>query len=68
MIIMRTTVTIEKDTMDKLMRETKAKSKASAVREAIREYLMLKKKGKIKAMKGRLDFDMTADEIRHDER
>ena len=67
-IKMRTTVTIEKDTMDKLMRETKAKSKASAVREAIREYLRLEKRAKIKAMKGRLGFDMTADEIRHDER
>lgn len=65
---MRTTVTIEKDTMDKLMRETKAKSKASAVREAIREYLRLEKKAKIRAMRGKLDFDMTADEIRHDER
>ncbi|MFO7979928.1 MAG: type II toxin-antitoxin system VapB family antitoxin [Candidatus Aminicenantes bacterium] len=65
---MRTTVTIEKEIMDKLMRQTKAKSKASAVREAISEYLKKEKKEKIMAMKGQLKFDMTAEEIRHNER
>jgi len=66
--IMRATVTIEKDKLDDLMKETKSKSKASAVKIAINEYLKRKKIEKIKSMKGKLQFDMTADEIRHRER
>jgi hypothetical protein len=65
---MRATVTIEKDKLDNLMKETKSKSKASAVKIAINEYLKRKNIEKIKAMKGKLQFDMTADEIRHRER
>jgi hypothetical protein len=65
---MRATVTIEKDKLDDLMKETKSKSKASAVKIAINEYLKRKKIEKIKSMKGKLQFDMTADEIRHRER
>ena len=65
---MRATVTIEKDKLDTLMKETKSKSKASAVKIAINEYLRKKKVEKIKSMKGKLEFDMTADEIRHRER
>jgi hypothetical protein len=65
---MRATVTIEKDKLDMLMKETKSRSKASAVKIAINEYLKKKKIEKIKSMKGKLDFDMTADEIRHRER
>lgn len=65
---MRATVTIEKDILDELVKETKAKSKASAVKKAIDEFLRKKKIKRIKAMKGKLDFDLTADEIRHYER
>lgn len=65
---MRATVTIEKDKLDVLLRETKSKSKASAVKIAIDEYLRKKKIEKIKSMRGKLEFDMTADEIRHRER
>jgi Arc/MetJ family transcription regulator len=65
---MRTTVTIEHEVIEKLLKETKAKSKASAVKEAIHEYLIRAKIEKIKAMKGKLVFDKTADEIRHHER
>ena len=51
------------------MKETKTRSKASAVRIAIDEYLRKKKVEKIKSMKGRLEFDLTArSEIRHRER
>jgi stalled ribosome alternative rescue factor ArfA len=50
------------------MKVTKSKSKASAVKIAIDEYLMRKKIEKIKSMKGKLEFTMTADEIRHRER
>jgi len=66
--VMRATVTIEKDILDELLKETKAKSKATAVKKAIHEYLRRKKIEKIKSMKGKLDFDLTAQEIRHYER
>ncbi len=62
---MRSTVTIEKDKLDLLMKETKSRNKASAVEIAINEYLRKKKIEKIKSMRGKLEFDMTADEIRH---
>ena len=65
---MRATVTIEQEALNKLLEETKAKSKASAVKIAINDYLKRKKIEKIKSMKGKLQFDMTADEIRHRER
>ena len=65
---MRATVTIEKDVLDELQRETRSKNKATAVKLAIREYLRRKKIEKIKSMKGKLEFDLTADEIRHYER
>ena len=45
---MRTTVTIEYEMIEELLKETKANSKASAVKEAIREYL---KRGKIEKIK-----------------
>ncbi len=65
---MRATVTIDKDKLDELMKETKSRSKASAVKLAINDYLRRKKIEKIKMMKGKLQFDLTADEIRHRER
>ena len=65
---MRATVTIEQGRLDMLMKETKSKSKAAAVKIAINEYLRRKKIEKIQSMKCKLEFDMTADEIRHRER
>ena len=65
---MRATLTIDNDKLDLLMKETRSKSKASAVQIAIDEYLKRKKIEKIKSMKGKLEFSMTADEIRHRER
>lgn len=65
---MRATVTIEKEKLDLLVKETKSRSKASAVKIAIDEYLRKRKVEMIKSMKGKMQFDMTADEIRHRER
>ena len=65
---MRATVTIEKDILDELVKETRAKSKATAVRQAVKEYLKRKKIERIKSMKGKLEFDLTAHQIRHYER
>lgn len=65
---MRATVTIDKDMLDQLLKETRAKSKATAVKRAIHEYLRRRKIERIKSMKGKLVFDKTAEEIRHYER
>ena len=65
---MRTTVTIDGEKLSELLVETGANSKASAVSTAITDYLRRKKIEKLKALKGSLEFDMTAEEIRHGER
>jgi phosphopantetheine adenylyltransferase len=65
---MRGTVTLDHNKLEELLAETKATSKAKAVGIAIDEYLRRKKIEKIKSLKGKLKFDLTADEIRHRER
>ena len=65
---MRATVTIEKDVLDALVKATGARSKSAAVREIIDEYMRKRKVQKILALKGKLSFELTADEIRHYER
>lgn len=65
---MRATVTLDKEMLDELVKETGVKSAASAVREAISEYLKQRKIEKIKGMKGKLKFDKTAEDLRHYER
>ena len=50
------------------MKKVKDKVKSSAVRIAIDEYLRKKKVEKIKSMRGKLEFDLTATEIRHNNR
>ncbi len=65
---MRSTVTLDKERLDELVYETKARSKTSAVNEAIAEYLKRRKIERIMSMKGKLEFDMTAEEIRDNER
>ena len=65
---MKVTITIEKEMLEELLLETKAKNKVSAVKIAIRGYLKRKKVEKIKSMKGKLDFYLTADQIGHYER
>lgn len=54
--------------MNPLRKPAKVKSTASAIREAISEYLKQRKIEKIKAMKGKLKFDKTAEDLRHYER
>jgi flagellar basal body-associated protein FliL len=65
---MRTTVTLEYEMLDELLKKTKARSKASAVKEAVREYLRRQKIREIKSAKGKLEFDLKAEDIRHNER
>ena len=65
---MRATVTIEKEVLDELVKATGARSKSAAVKEIIDEYLRRRRVEKIRALRGKLEFDLTADEIRHYER
>ena len=65
---MRTTVTLEKEAVDELLKKTKARTKASAVREAVSEYLRRSKIEEIRSLKGKLDFDSGTAETRHRER
>jgi hypothetical protein len=65
---MRSTVTIEKKMLDALVAETHSKNKATAVKKAITFYLRRQRVEKIKSMKGELEFDLTAEELRHRER
>ena len=65
---MRATVTIEKNILDRLVKETRAKNKASAVKQAINEYLRRRKIDKIRSLKGKLEFDLDAASLRHYER
>jgi len=65
---MRTTVTLGKEMIDELLDETRAKNKASAVREAVSDYLRRKKIARIRSLKGKLEFDRDTAERRHHER
>ena len=65
---MRTTVTLEYEILAELVKKTKARSKASAVKEVVRDYLRREKIKEIRASKGKLEFDLSAEDIRHHER
>lgn len=62
---MRATVTIDKIILDQLLHKSGHKNKATAVQEAVSAYLRQRKRAKIKSMKGKLKFDMTAEGLRH---
>jgi hypothetical protein len=65
---MRATVTIEKDVLDELVKATGARTKSAAVKAIIDDFLRKRKVQRILSMKGKLSFELTADEIRHYER
>lgn len=64
----RTTITLPGQLVDELMTEVKAKSKTAAVIKAITDEIRTRKKEKIKAMAGKMEFTATADELRHKDR
>lgn len=64
----RITITLSNDLVEELMHEIKAKSKTEAVIIAIKDEIKLKKKEKIKAMAGKMEFTKSADELRHGDR
>jgi len=62
---MHTIVSLDSKKVNDLLSETGAKSKSEAVSVAIDDYLKRRKIEKIKALKGTLEFDLTAEGIRH---
>ncbi len=54
---MRTTLNIDDVIFDDLMTVTGAKTKTDAVRTALHEYLRMKRKARLLAMRGRLDIE-----------
>lgn len=65
---MRTTITLDSRLVKTLQDVCKARSKAKAVVTAIQEYLRRHQMAKIRELKGKLKFDLSADEIRHAQR
>jgi Arc/MetJ family transcription regulator len=61
----RTTITLPGDLVDELMAEVKAKSKTEAVIRAVRDEIRARKRERIKAMAGKMEFTESADDLRH---
>ena len=65
----RATITLPGDLLEDLLLEVKAKSKTAAVITLIKDEIRMRKKARIKAMAGKMEFTDTADDLRHkDER
>mgnify|MGYP001610369433 FL=1 len=63
----RTTITLPKSLLEELMSELEAKSKTEAVVKAIKDEIRSKKREKIKAMAGKMEFVKSADKLRHED-
>ena len=61
----RATITLPGDLLEELLLEVKAKSKTAAVITAIKDEIRMRKKARIKAMVGKMEFAGTADDLRH---
>lgn len=64
---MRTTLNIDDSLFDDLMTVTKARTKTEALRTALTEYLRMKRKEKVLAMRGGLDLADNWRELRRKE-
>ncbi len=64
----RTTITLPGDLVEELMAEVQAKSKTEAVIKAVRDEIRARKKERIKAMAGKMEFTGSAEELRHRDR
>ncbi|MBI2981392.1 MAG: type II toxin-antitoxin system VapB family antitoxin [Deltaproteobacteria bacterium] len=65
---MRTTVTLDSGILQTLQEISGARSKAKAVLSAIQEYIRRHRVSRIKELKGKIHFALSADEIRHAQR
>ena len=64
---MRTTVNIDDTLFQDVLNLTKAKSKTEALRTALTEYLRMKRKEKILAMRGKLNIKSDWEKLRQEE-
>ena len=64
---MRTTLNIDDCLFHDLLNVTRAKTKTEAVRTALTEYLQMKRKEKVLAMRGTLDLGDDWEELRQQE-
>ena len=53
---MRTTITIDDDKFDELMRMTSSSSRAQAIQTAVYEYIKIMRKNRLLALQGKLDI------------
>jgi uncharacterized metal-binding protein len=65
---MRTTLTLDSNILTKLKKYTHVKTKSKSVIIAIESYIKRKKLEEIIKLKGKINFDKEADELRHYER
>lgn len=64
---MRTTVNIDDQTCKELMQLTSAPSRAKAIQTALAEYIDLKRKKQLLALRGKLDITDNWQELRQQE-
>jgi len=62
----RTTITIPRELVEELLKVTQAKNKTQAVISAIEQEIRRRKLERIKSMAGRMDFELEAEELRHE--
>ncbi|RMG88404.1 MAG: DUF2191 domain-containing protein [Candidatus Dadabacteria bacterium] len=63
----KTTVTLPRELVDELVSLVGARCKREAVLQAIREEIRRRKRDRIRGVAGQLEFDLTADELRHED-
>jgi len=66
--MVRATITLPQDLLIELMELLGSKSKTEAVLTAVKDEIRLRKAAQIKAMAGNMEFDLSAEELRHGER
>ena len=64
---MRTTINIDDDIFEELMRITTSTSRAKAVQTAICEYIEIKRKKQLLALRGNLDITNNWQQLRQQE-
>ena len=64
---MRTTLNIEDGLFADLMRLTQAPTKTQAVRDALKEYIRLRRKEELLALRGRLEIEDNWHQLRESE-
>jgi Arc/MetJ family transcription regulator len=56
--VMRTTISVDDETLDFVMKETGAATKTEAIRQALNDYVRRRKIEKLIALKGKVRFDL----------